>query len=92
MAQPAGPRCSREEVAERGDAIYERDVLPTVGPGDEGKYAAIDIVTGAFEIDERDIVATQRLRARHPEAQIWLRRIGSRYARRFAAHGRAASA
>ena len=49
----------------------------------EGWFVAIDIETGAYEIDANEIVASDRLRLRHPEALIWLRQIGSRYARRF---------
>jgi len=77
------PRYSREEFARRGDEIYERDICPLVEIGNEGKYVAIDIETGAYEIDADELTASDRLLARQPEAQIWLRQIGSRYARRF---------
>ena len=50
--------------------------LPPVG------YAN-DIETGAFEIDASEITACDRLEARHPNAQVWMVRIGSRYVRRF---------
>jgi hypothetical protein len=76
-------RYSREEVARRGDEIYEREVLPRLNPADEGKYALIDIETADYEIDRDEIVASDRLLARHPDAQVWMRQIGSRYARRF---------
>ncbi len=77
------PRYTKEEFARRGDAIYERDVKPAVEKGDRGKFAAIDIETGAYEVDTDELAASDRLLARVPNAQIWLRRIGSRYARRF---------
>jgi hypothetical protein len=83
-----GPRCSKEEFARRGDAIYERDVLPTLGAGDEGKFVAIDIETGAHEVDADEQAAADRLAARVPDAQVWLRRVGSRFARRFGGRGR----
>ena len=76
-------RYSREEIARRGDEIYEREVLPRLKPADEGKYALIDIETADYEIDRDEIAASDRLLARHPEAQVWMRQIGSRYARRF---------
>lgn len=41
------PRYSKEEFAQRGQAIYERDIGPRLGPGDAGKFVAIDIETGA---------------------------------------------
>jgi hypothetical protein len=77
------PRYSKEAFAERGDAIYETQVRPQVEAGNEGKFVAIDIETGAFEMDAAELAATDRLLARIPDAQIWLERIGSRYVRRF---------
>lgn len=76
-------RYSREEIARRGDEIYEREVLPRLGAADEGKYALIDIETADYEIDPDETAASDRLLARHPDAQIWMRQIGSRYSRRF---------
>ncbi len=82
------PRYSKEEFARRGDDIYERDLRPLVEDGNQGKFVAVDIETGAFELDEDELVASDRLLARVPTAQIWLRRIGSRYARHFGPRGR----
>jgi hypothetical protein len=45
------PRYSKEEFARRGDEIYERDILPGVGPDDEGKLVVIDVESGAYEMD-----------------------------------------
>lgn len=72
------PRYSREEFARRGQEIYERDVRPRVDPSDEGKFAAIDIETGRYELDGDDYTATERLLRDNPEAQIWLVRVGYR--------------
>lgn len=77
------PRYSKEEFARRGDEIYEREIVFRLGPDDEGKFVVIDIETGAYEVDRDEIVASDRLFARRPDAQVWLRRVGSRYARRF---------
>ena len=77
------PRYSKEEFARRGDEIYERDVRPVVEAEHPGKYAAIDIESGAFELDEDEMAASERLAARIPEAQIWIARVGSRHVRRF---------
>ncbi len=43
----------------------------------------IDLETGAFEVDASDVAACDRLEASHPDAQIWMIRIGARYVRRF---------
>ena len=79
----SGPRYGKEEFARRGDAIYDRDVDSRVGPEDEGKYVVIDIETGAYEIDRDELTASDRLLARRSDAQMWTRRVGSRYARRI---------
>jgi hypothetical protein len=76
-------RYGKDEFARLGDAIYDRDIRGSVEPGNEGKYVAIDIETGAYEIDADELAASDRLLARVPTAQTWLRRIGSRYARRI---------
>ena len=80
------PRYSREEFARRGDEIYERALRSTLERGNEAKFVAIDIETEAYEIGADELAASDRLLARVPNAQIWLRRIGSRYAHRFGFH------
>ena len=79
----AQPRYSKEEFARRGDEIYERVLRPALESGNAGRFVAIDIETGAYEVDTDELAASDRLLARVPNAQIWLRRIGSRYAHRF---------
>lgn len=76
-------RCSKEEFARRGNAIYENDVRPQLKPADEGKFAAIDIETGAFELDRDELKAGNKLRARIPEAQSWMVRVDHRAVHRF---------
>jgi hypothetical protein len=70
------PRYSKEEFAQRGTEIYDRDIRPNLPPGSEGKISAIDIETGAYEIGEDTIQASDRLLDRCPDAQIWFVRIG----------------
>ena len=76
-------RYSKEEFARRGDAIYENDVRPLLEAGDKGKFAAIDIESGMSEIDRDELKAGNRLRARIPEAQIWMVRVGHRSVHRI---------
>jgi hypothetical protein len=77
------PRYSKEEFAQRGDSLYESEIRSQVEEGNHGKIVAIDLETGAFEVDASEIAACDRLEARHSDAQIWIVRIGSRYVRRF---------
>lgn len=66
-----------------GDAIYEECVQPILKKSDHGKFVAIDIDSGEFEIDEDERTAVERLRARHENPQIWMIRAGTRYVRHF---------
>jgi hypothetical protein len=77
------PRYSKEEFARRGDELYETQVRPQVEADNHGKIVAIDLETGAFEVDASEIAACDRLETRQPDAQIWIIRIGSRHVRRF---------
>jgi len=86
----ARPRYSKEEFARRGDAFFERTVRPAIGAAREGDFVAIDIASGAYEVDADERAASDRLVARLPDAQIWLRRVGSRFARRFGGRGKPA--
>lgn len=69
-------RYPKEEFGRRGDAIYEQKVLPLLKPRDRGKYVAIDIETGEYEISKSEIRACRRLRARIPDAQIYGVKVG----------------
>lgn len=43
------PQYSKEEVARRGNEIYERQIRPQIEAGNHSKIVAIDIETGAHE-------------------------------------------
>ena len=86
------PHYTKEEFARRGDAIYENELRSRLELGNEGKFVAIDIETGTYEVDNDELAASDRLLTRVPGAQIWLRRIGSRYARHFGSYPRSPTA
>lgn len=81
-------KLSREEVAERGDEIYETCIAPNIKDEYPYWYVVIDVNTGDYEIDANGITASDRLLARRPNAQVWFRRVGSRYASNFGARRR----
>ena len=70
------PRYTKEEFARRGDAIYEKEILPKLSRKDVGKFLAIDIETGEYEIAADEMKAGDKLLRRLPGAQIWMVRIG----------------
>ena len=73
---PSTRRYSQEEFARRGDPIYEKVVRPQLKAGDNGKFAAIDIETEAYELSKDELKAGDKLLARVPNAQIWMVRVG----------------
>ncbi len=81
-------RYPKEEFARRGDQVYETQVRPHLKAEDQGKFAAVDIETGAYEVDVDELAACDKLTARLPEAQIWMVKVGSRYVHRFGGRDR----
>ena len=61
----------------------QTQIHPQIELNNQGKIVAIDLETGDFEVDAREIVACNRRDARRPDAQIWIVRVGSRHVRRF---------
>lgn len=81
--QTAAKNLSREEIARAGDEIYSTRIQPALRTEDAGKYAVIDVQSGDYEISADEVAASDRLLARQPEAQVWLRQISTPHARRF---------
>jgi hypothetical protein len=84
------PICGKEEFAKRGNAIFEKKIRPCLVNENNDDFVVIDIVSGAYEIDASERAARERLRARLPQAQVWLRRVGSRFAHSFGGRRRPA--
>lgn len=78
------PDGGSDEIQRLGEALYERDVLPVLRPEDDGKFIAIDVGSGEYEIDADDYSAVTRLRARRPSGRLWLMMAGRATAYRFA--------
>lgn len=79
-------RRSPEDVARLGAEVFDRRVQPALGDEDDGKFVAIDVGTGDYELDEDDYAAVTRLRGRQPAAEIWLGRVGQPAAYRMRRH------
>lgn len=75
-------RYNKEEYARRGAERYMQ-IRSQVETGNHGKIVALDIDTGAFEVAEDTITASEKLLARYPDAQIWCVRIGYPAVHRF---------
>jgi len=65
-----------DELAGLGRGIFDRQVRPTLRPDDDGKFVAIDVESGDYELDTDDYTAVMRLRSRRPASDVWLMRAG----------------
>jgi hypothetical protein len=71
------PRYSKEQIAELGEALFEREIAVRLRGRDLRHYVAIDVHSGEYEVDAQAGYAMRRLLDRQPGAQCWLRRVGS---------------
>ncbi len=71
------PRYTKEEVAARGQEIYERQLRAKLEPTQDGKYLVIDIETGEYEIDDDDVAVMKRAAAKHPADALYGMQVGS---------------
>lgn len=67
---------TKEEIVQRGQEIYEREIRPLVEADNKGRVVAIDVRTGEFEIAIDAITSARQLRLRQPEAFIFVIRVG----------------
>ena len=64
-----------EEIAARGIKIYEDVIRSRVERDHQGDFVVIDIDSGDYEIDPKDIEASTRLKQRRPEAILFGLRV-----------------
>ena len=69
-------RYSSDEIAERGQALYDRAIRERLDASLRGKFLALNVETGEYEIDADERVALKRALAKHPDAALYLLRIG----------------
>lgn len=73
---PATPDAVLAEEQRRAEEVYDRVVRPALRPEDDGKFVVVAFEADDFEIDADESAAYRRLRARRPEARLWLMRTG----------------
>lgn len=66
---------SSDAIVTRGEEIYQqyREKLESQY---KGQFFVVDIETGNYEIADEDMIATERLLAKNPEAMTYGLRIG----------------
>ena len=61
----------------QGKAMYETNIRHLVEPHETGKFMALDVTTGDYEIHPTSLgLASEQLRTRHPDAIVHSVRIG----------------
>ncbi len=71
------------ETVRLGKEIYERDIRHLVEADHHGQVVAIDIDSRDYALGVNAIDASERLRAQHPDAEVWLMRVGHQTLYRF---------
>lgn len=62
------PCYSKEQVARRGDEIYQSQVRSQVEEGNHGEIVVIGIAAGAFEVAKDSLTSSSQLLAQYPHA------------------------
>lgn len=69
-------RLTPDEIAERGQALYEGHLRDQVEDACFGQYLVIDIAGGDYEIGPEHLPTAKKLRMRHPDASLYGIKIG----------------
>lgn len=77
-----------EEIARRGEEIYERDIRPGIEREHTGEFLVVDVTTGDYELSADEAEAFQRAEENNPEGLFYLMRVGYRAAHRIGDGGR----
>jgi hypothetical protein len=64
------------EIVRRGEELYNRQIKPVVDPANIGKYIAININSGEYEIGDDYMALSRDMQARQPGAELCVLRIG----------------
>lgn len=73
---PAQPRYGAQETVRRAEELYAQRIRPQVEAQHRGRYIAIDIETGEYEVGDDYHAAARSLLARKPSAALGALRIG----------------
>ena len=73
-------RLARDEIGNRGLDIYEAQLRSKLAAIALDLFVAVDVETADYEVADEAHLASQRLRTRLPNSQIFIARIGHRAA------------
>lgn len=75
------PQAANGDLAQRAGALYERELREKLEPLYNGRLLVVDVDSGDYELADRVVApAVHRLKARRPDASVFLLRVGHRTA------------
>lgn len=83
---------TKEEIARLGREIYEQDIRAAVEREHDGRFLAVDVTTGRYEIADDELAAFDRAEEENPDGAFFLLRVGRRAAHRLRSGGRITAA
>ncbi len=63
-------------TVDRGRIVFEEQIAPRLSGENPDDFLFIDVLSGDYEISQDEISGRTLLRARHPNAVVYLRRVG----------------
>ncbi len=69
-------RYASQEIVRRGQALYNRQIRAKVEGSHKGEFLVLDIESGEYEIDASEVAALRRAKAKHPDAALYILKIG----------------
>jgi hypothetical protein len=69
-------KLSSDEIAARGQEIYDRKLRDQLEPSNNGRFLVMDIESGEYEIDDDDLTASIRASRKMSDALRYGMRIG----------------
>lgn len=65
-----------EEIGRRGQTLYDQKIRDKVEAKHHGQFLVLDTMTGEYEIDDSDLVASKRALTKNPNAVLYGVRVG----------------
>ena len=69
-------RYSSEQIVELGENLYAQNLRDQLEPQHDGKFLALDVETGEYELDEDKLAAIDRARSKRYDAPLYILRVG----------------
>ncbi len=72
-----------EEAAERGEAIYKREIRSKVESEHDGEFVVIDITTGEYSVSDNELAAFESAGRKNPDGFFYVKRVGRKAVHRI---------